>query len=510
MRITESLLNRALTCVAALCLLTADWAIHAGAQTPVRLHPENPHYFLHNGKPTVLITTAEHYGAVLNLRFDQIAYLDELRSHGLNLTRTFTGTYREDGTGPHGNSPLSPGRGPANYIAPWAWSDVAGGYDGKKFDLDRWNPAYFERLKSFLRPAGEREIAVELVLFCLMYSDEHSWRISPLHPDNNLQGNDWRGLHHRRFLTLDNPALVARQKAVARKIVKELKGIPNVYIEVANEPAPVPNDSALAKDNHAWHEAIIAEIVAAEASLPPQSRHMIAYNDHYNDGQGIGAIPKEEAVSVLNIHYLPRLAGALAEYGKAKALSLDETRWIAHPRFPEYQNTMQPAAGRIEAWEFLIGGGAVYDGLNYAFQVDNPTGRHPESAEFKHYLRKLKEFVSGFDFVRMRQDKGVLVGGLPEGSFWRAISEPGKQYAIYLHYSTYAQGKRYYEVSSKPQTLDLTLDLPAGGYKIEWIQPADLRVLKTQRIEQHSGGSARLESSPDHQADIAIRVLSTP
>jgi hypothetical protein len=207
---------------------------------------------------------------------------------------------------------------------------------------------------------------------------------------------------------------------------------------------------------------------------------------------------------------LPRLADVLAQYDKGKALSLDETRWIAHPHFPEYRNTMKPASGRIEAWEFLAGGGAAYNGLNYAYQVDNPKGRHPESDEFKGYLRKLKEFLTGFDFVRMRQDKGVLASGLPAGSFGRAISEPGKQYAIYLHHSTYADARRYYELGNKPQTLDLVLNLPAGGYRIEWVQPADLRVLKTEVIEKHVGGNARLERSPEHRADIAIRIHSIP
>ena len=35
------------------------------AAEPLRLHPENPHYFVFNGRPTVLITSGEHYGAVL-------------------------------------------------------------------------------------------------------------------------------------------------------------------------------------------------------------------------------------------------------------------------------------------------------------------------------------------------------------------------------------------------------------------------------------------------------------
>ncbi|MCA9183530.1 MAG: hypothetical protein KDA51_18845 [Planctomycetales bacterium] len=40
---------------------------------PLSLHPDNPHYFLWRGQPTVLITSAEHYGAVLNLDYSFVA-----------------------------------------------------------------------------------------------------------------------------------------------------------------------------------------------------------------------------------------------------------------------------------------------------------------------------------------------------------------------------------------------------------------------------------------------------
>jgi hypothetical protein len=33
---------------------------------PFSLHPDYLHYFLYNGEPTVLITSAEYYGAVIN------------------------------------------------------------------------------------------------------------------------------------------------------------------------------------------------------------------------------------------------------------------------------------------------------------------------------------------------------------------------------------------------------------------------------------------------------------
>lgn len=61
----------------------------------ISLYPENSRYYMFRDKPTILITSAEHYGAVLNLDFDYAAYLDELEACGLNHTRVFTGAYRE-------------------------------------------------------------------------------------------------------------------------------------------------------------------------------------------------------------------------------------------------------------------------------------------------------------------------------------------------------------------------------------------------------------------------------
>src|SRR5438093_3416671 len=77
-------------------LLTGIAALAAGGNNKrLALHPRNPHYFLFRGKPTILITSGEHYGAVLNLDFDFVRYLDALQADGLNLTRTFSGAYVE-------------------------------------------------------------------------------------------------------------------------------------------------------------------------------------------------------------------------------------------------------------------------------------------------------------------------------------------------------------------------------------------------------------------------------
>jgi hypothetical protein len=82
-------------------------------------------------------------------------------------------------------NPLGPK--PRDLIVPWARSDQPGYLvGGNKFDLDRWDPAYFARLNDFLTKAAERDIVVEICFFNSQYSD--TWPISPLYYENNIQG----------------------------------------------------------------------------------------------------------------------------------------------------------------------------------------------------------------------------------------------------------------------------------------------------------------------------------
>ena len=121
-------------------------SVFAAEHLPLALHPENGHYFVFRGKPTVLITSGEHYGAVLNLDFDYKKYLKTLAADGLNNTRTFSGAYVEpQGAFNIAQNTLAPLEG--RFICPGRASDepgYAGG--GSKFDLDRWDDNYFKRM----------------------------------------------------------------------------------------------------------------------------------------------------------------------------------------------------------------------------------------------------------------------------------------------------------------------------------------------------------------------------
>src|SRR5262249_48939948 len=70
----------------------------SGVAAPLQLCPANPHYLEFQGRPTLFLTSGEHYGAVLNLDFDYIKYLETLAEAGLNGTRTWSGAYCEPTT----------------------------------------------------------------------------------------------------------------------------------------------------------------------------------------------------------------------------------------------------------------------------------------------------------------------------------------------------------------------------------------------------------------------------
>lgn len=474
------------------------WVVVAApgpAAEPIKLHPENPHYFLFRGKPTILITSGEHYGAVLNADFDYIRYLDELHSKSLNLTRTFSGSYFElpESFGIPDNT-LAPARG--RFICPWAQTSTPGAADGgSKFDLTRWDEAYFRRLKDFVAEAGKRGIIVELTLFCVFYNED-LWNLNPLNARNNVNGigNGSR----EDVLALRDQALTQVQEAMVRKIVTDLNGFDNVYFELVNEPYV----TAVGQE---FHDHMARVIVETEAALP--NKHLIAQN--YANGF-LKICSPNPSVAIHNFHYANPPVTVPMNYGLQQPISFDEDGFEG----------FADRAYRVNAWEFLLAGGAVYSGLDYSFTVAHPDGTFPVPEDapgggggaFRRQLQILRQFVESFDFLRMKPDNSFIKGGVARGdrltyiwkhhrsSWWGlheeppdprawALAEEGKAYAIYIK-----GGNR----------LELQVDLPAGSYRVEWINTKTGETAKSEEI-RHADGLARLDS-PSYREDIALRV----
>jgi len=458
-------MRRRLTCASlGLCLALP---VLAAAQ-PIALHPANPHLFQFQGRPTLLITSGEHYGAVLNQDFDYIRYLDELKRHGLNLTRTFSGVYVEAWGDPWNTLNPRPGR----YLAPWARSEQPGYADGgNRFDLTKWDAGYWTRLKDFVRQAARRGIVVEYVLFCVHYGDRE-WNLSPLKESNNVNGI---GSGSRSdYFRLTDRGWTDVQEQFVRKAASELKLFDNVYFELCNEPYfdnPPPIDSE-------WNRRMIAAIRSET------TRHLIAVN--VANGSGV-AKEVPSGVSILNYHYAHPPDAVAQNWHYNLVVALDETGFKG-PEAAFYRKT---------AWDFILAGGGVYSNLDWSFSVASPVGRDatadaklgPKDPALRPQLGVLKRFMERIPAVRMKPAPELMMTTPPRAVSVRLLAETGKVVAGYVMGSGLTE---------------LALDLPRGRYQWSWTDPASGRTAaRGGRI--HAGGVIVLRV-PAYSEDLALQM----
>jgi hypothetical protein len=470
------------------------------AAEPIRLHPKNPHYFLFHGKAVALISSGEHYGAVMNADFNYHRYLATLEAEGMNYTRLFGGSYREVPAKSFGilHNTLAPE--PGRYLAPWARSNTPG-YEGggNKFDLDRWNPEFFARYRDLLSEAAKRGVVVELTLFSSHYQ-EMQWKISALNPANNVNGTaalDWKKLH-----TLENGNILAHQERYTRQLVREANGFDNVIFEIQNEPwsdrtviasvvnpyleTPArdryPNSIDVADDLAvAWQVRVAEWITSEEGSLP--NKHLIAQN-YCNFLFPVRQLVP--GVSIVNFHYAYPQAVTL-NYGLGKAISYDETGFLGRA----------DTVYRRQAWNFMLSGGSIFNGLDYSFHVGREDGSDTDangpgggSPALRRQLGILRDFLGKMPLVDLAPDTSTVKHAA--GASARVLSSPAGDYGMYF------DGADLSEV---------TLDLPAGTYAGEWLNVETGRVERPESF--HHAGGDKLVRPPAYQEDIALRLKRT-
>lgn len=464
------------TLLAVLCSSVAFTAASA-KDPPLSLHPDNPHYFLWRGQPTVLITSAEHYGAVMNLDFDYATYLQELETRKLNNTRLFSGAYVEPiGAFNIAMNTLAPP--PERFIAPWARSDQPGyANGGNKFDLTRWDENYFQRLRDFVEQAGRRGVVVEMNLFCPFYS-EAQWKLSPQNASNNVNGIG--NVERSKVYTLDqHGGLLAVHEAMTRKIVTELNEFDNLYFEICNEPY-------FGGVTLEWQHHIADVIVETESGLPNQ--HLISQNI----GNGSQRITDPHpAISIFNFHYASPPKAVAENYALNKAIGDNETG------FKGTEDTHY----RMEAWQFILAGGALYNNLDYSFVAGHERGDYKYPAEqpgggnpgFRQQMTVLRDFINSFEFVRMKPDTAFIKAGVPETMHTYALAEAGQQYAAYFFDGDHPA----------QQSLSLTLALPSGEYDIVWIDVITGKPIQTEHLKLAAEQTIK---SPEFQREIALSI----
>jgi hypothetical protein len=468
----------------------------ASMAQPVALHPDNPHYFLYKGEPRIFVSSAEHYGALLNLDFDYLKYLETLHEEGMDYTRIFTGAYVENvesfGIEKNTLAPLE-----NRLITPWARSNESGYINGgNKFDLSKWDKDYFDRLNDFVQTADRYGIVVEITMFSSIYN-EVNWLYSPLHPNNNINNTDH--IERSFVTTLSNGNIFSYQEAIVRKIVREVNTYDNVIFEIQNEPwADQPgheiplNNTVYPKDGVKWFSK---STMASEASLEWQKaiagiirdeedklekRHLIAQN-YCNYSQSLPVV--DDNIDILNFHYVWPTAVHF-NYGYNKPLSFDESGFSGK----------EISTYRRQAWRFILAGGAVFNNLDYSFVAGHENGTFEEnhspgfgSREFRKQLVILKDFINSSDFVNMRPVNHIVYHA--PGFQYQVIGKKGREYLMYLE----GAGQR-----------KITLDLPDGRYDIMWIEPATGKEIKSL-IAKAKNNSILIETPPI-EIDMALKI----
>ena len=447
------------------------------ANEPLKLHPNNGRYFMFRGQRTVLIGSSEHYGAVINAGFNYITYLNEIQNKNLNVVRVFTGPYVEvDGEFNIAQNTLGPASG--NLLFPWARSSTPGyALGGNKFDLNTWNTAYWDRLTSIVQAASDRGIVVEINLFCTYYNS-NSWARSPFNPSNNINGYGTCGMVNA--LTMNRGNLATVQDAYVTKIVQTLNGFDNIYYEICNEPY------LLGTVSMDWQQYMATLIKNTENPLP--YKHLISLN--WNNGGG-NIVTDYPNISIYNFHYCSPPNAPGFNYSLNKVIGCNENGASGTGDDPY----------RLEGWNFILAGGALYNNLDFSFTTTDPNGTYTPgsstpgggSPSLRTSYKALINFMNSFDFISMSPNNSVIAGGIPSGATARALVEIGKQYAVYI-----AGGS----------SASLQMNLPAGTYTAEWVNTKTGNVDKSENITNWGGGNKTLVS-PSYTTDIALRIKLT-
>ena len=464
---------------------------------PIQIHSENPKLFEFRDKPLVLVTATEHYGAVMNRPFNFETYLADVAEKRITLTRLFT-HFRELQTpiNPYSTcKPESP-----DYLAPFERTGPGRAHDQElKFDLDRPNPEFYERLHRFLSLASDYDVIVEVVLFSNTYSDD-VWSLNPLNAKNNV--NDVEEIAWADYLSQRHSKLLTYQLTHLQRIVTETNHYDNVIYEICNEPGAAKGLAVPGGDNYPsceevnqWLATMISTVRQIEADLPNQ--HLIAGQEAF------AYVPFEQGsdhsfhtldYDVVNVHPLPNTTyrgkrydlGAfmskqlalralrdycLATYDEPRPLNQDEDNIAS-----QYKDVDAWTIHRKRAWTTLLSG-AHYDYIDFSITIYSEAGTAQSQRYIRSWMKHLSEFIHSFDLVQARPLSDV-VEAAPPSTLAMAFGVADEELCVYLADERelpaardLPDGQEGDPKAGSPIEGTILLNLPEGTYRVSCLDP---------------------------------------
>jgi hypothetical protein len=207
----------------------------------LRVHPSNPIYFTDSSGKAIYLGGHQIFWDLqdnmwggsqtynFNSALDWPAYVQFAKTRGLNYVRNWTQLVAGSRQGPAITTPLPyarvPGYGNAND-------------GGPKFDLNRFNQEYFDRMRSRAVDLKNNGIYLSIMLFDVYsFCDMCGWPNNAFNSNNNINGihTDTNSDGHGTEFFSPSPEVQAYQKAFVRKIIDTVGDLDNIIFEIANE-----------------------------------------------------------------------------------------------------------------------------------------------------------------------------------------------------------------------------------------------------------------------------------
>ncbi len=453
------------------------------ATGPLRKHPTNDRYFTDGTRNpdgslrAVYLIGSHTWNNLVDMgrddppqAFDFDAYLNFLMRHDHNFIRLWAWSSTMWDT----RSSLQwVEQGAINHVAPCPWPRTGLGLalDGKpKFDLEKFDPAYFERLRARVTAARHRGIYVSVMLFegWTLSFDSTSWNGHPFRKENNVQGidgdpnGDGKGLE---IQTLTIPRVTRLQEAYVRKIIDTVNDLDNVLYEIANE-ARLLNPTSTTKD---WQYHLIRFVKNEEAKKHKQ--HPVGMTSQGGGGGDDSAILRNSPADWISPN------SDKSDYkdnppandgGKVVLLDTDhlwgvggDAAWVwksflrgHNPLFMDPYDHLILGKGRSDQWE----------GARQAMGATRRLAR--------------------------RIDLAMMTPSLDLASTKYCLANPGQEYLVY-----------------QPGTGEFSVNLTAGSYALEWFNPTAGSVASTGTVKA-AGGNQTFTPPFTGSAVLYLKVAS--
>jgi len=435
--------------------------LSSGLKEPLRVHPENQRYFT-DGSGKAVFLTGSHTWANFQERgvegqtpdFNYEQYLDFMQTMGHNFMRMWRWEHTQW-------MQFVPSDTLIRY-KPMAYVRTGPGkaIDGKpRFDLARFNQAYFDRLRERIVAAGKRDIYVSVMLFQGFSVEQkgtkgidpnkgNAWDGHPYNPKNNINGINGdidRDGEGDETHTLKIKKILRLQKAYVRKVIDMLNDLDNVLWEISNESHSGSID---------WHYHMIRFIKKYELTKPKQ--HPVGMTSSPINNPPLFASPADW-ISPNGKSYLndpPDTKGS-------KVIIMDNDHinpWNSDPAW---------------VWKnFMRGNHFILMDHYMDFRIgspERPEQRHDPARKAMGLARRLSEQI---DLVSMTPQNNLVSTGY-------CLTNLGREYLVYQPDGEYKK---------------FTLTLTPGKHSVEWINPLTGNSLKSQ--DHHAKSDTNVFTPP--------------